>query len=110
MVVGVCRVVLSLPGNQSLKGKRKVVRSVLDRVRARFNVAASEVAENDEWRRAVLGFAVVSNDPSHANSMLDTLLSFVESSVQAVVVDRELEIVHIGQGREALGNVEEDEP
>lgn len=110
MVVGVCRVVLALPGNQSLKGKRKVVRSVLDRVRSRFNVAASEVADNDDWRRATLGFSVVSNDAGHANSMLDTLMEFVESSVQAVVVDRELEIVHIGQGRAALGILEEDDP
>lgn len=102
MVVGVCQMVLVLPGNQSLKGKRKVIRSVLDRVRARFNVAAAEVADMDDWRRSVLGFSVVSNDVSHANSMLDTVASFVESSADAVVVDRLLEIVHIGAWRSTL--------
>ncbi|MDD9945374.1 MAG: DUF503 domain-containing protein [Myxococcales bacterium] len=96
MVVGVLRVVLALPGNNSLKGKRKVVRSALDRVRARFNVAAAEVEYLDDWRRASLAFAVVSNDHSHANSMLDTIAGFVSTSVDAVVTDRALEIIPLG--------------
>ena len=98
MVIGVGRVVLSLPGNNSLKGKRKVIRSILDRVRARFSVAAAEVDDMDNWRRATLGFAVVSNDSSHANSMVDAVLSYVEASVDAVVLDRYLELVHMADG------------
>lgn len=100
--------VLVLPGNNSLKGKRKVVRSVLDRVRARFNVAAAEVDAMDDWRRAVLGFSVVSNDSGHANSMLDTLCAFVESSVDALVVDRSLEILHVGRDTAQLDPELED--
>ena len=44
MVVGICRVVLALPWNDSLKGKRSVVKRILERARVRFNVAAAEVA------------------------------------------------------------------
>lgn len=88
--------VLALPSNSSLKGKRKVVRSVLDRVRARFNAAAAEVEFLDEWRRAGLGFSVVSNDQSHANSMLDAIASFIRSSADAVVVDEAIELVPMG--------------
>ena len=108
MVIGVGRVVLSLPGNNSLKGKRKVIRSVLDRVRARFSVAAAEVDDMDNWRRATLGFAVVSNEHSHANSMIDSVLSFVESSVNAVVVDRVVELLHLADGP-SLGDFAEGE-
>lgn len=97
MVVGVCRLQLSLPGNNSLKGKRKVVRSALDRMRARFNVAAAEVGHLDDLRRAELGFAVVSNDTSHANSMLDTLRGFVETSVDALVSDVRVELLHVNE-------------
>lgn len=97
MVVGVCRLQLSLPGNNSLKGKRKVVRSVLDRTRARFNVAAAEVDHLDDLRRAELGFAVVSNDSAHANSMIDTLRSFVETSVDALVTDTRIELMHLDE-------------
>jgi len=108
MVIGVGRIVLVLPGNSSLKGKRKVIRSILDRVRARFSVAAAEVDNMDDWRRATLGFAVVSNDSSHANSMVDAVLSYVEASVDAVVVDRHLELVHMADGRQ-LGDFAEGE-
>ena len=80
MVVGMCRVVLSLPGNDSLKGKRSVVKSVLERTRARFHVTAAEVADMDNHRRATLGFAVVSNDARHARSVLDKLVGFVAAA------------------------------
>jgi len=89
-------VTFSLPGNDSLKGKRKVVRRVLDRTRHRFNAAAAEVDGLDEHRRAILGFAVVSNDARHATSMIDKLLDFVTTASEAVVVDRQTELVHMG--------------
>jgi len=97
VIVGVCRVVLSLPGNDSLKGKRAVVRSILDRARSRFNVAAAEVDALDIHRRAVLGFAVVSNDARHVQSMVDKITAFVEQATEALLVDRHVELVHVGE-------------
>ena len=97
MVVGVCRITLSLPGNDSLKGKRKVVRRIVDRARSRFNVAAAEVEDNDVHRRAVLGFSVVSNDARHANSMIDELTSFVAGASEALIVDRYFDVFQVGE-------------
>lgn len=97
MVVGVCRITLSIPGNDSLKGKRAVVRPLLDRVRARFNVAAAEVGALDALRTAVLGFAVVSNDGAHANSMIDTVADFVSGQGKAIVTGRSMELLHVGE-------------
>ena len=96
MVVGICRIVLALPGNDSLKGKRAIVRRILDRARAKFNVAAAEVDALDVHRRAVLAFCVVSNDGRHANSMIDQIQSFVTGATQAVVVDSNIELLHLG--------------
>jgi uncharacterized protein YlxP (DUF503 family) len=97
MVVGVCQISLSLPGVTSLKAKRSVVRKVLDRTANRFNVSAAEVGLQDVHRQAVLGFAVVSGDRRHANSMLDSIASFVEGAADAVVMDRTTELVSIGE-------------
>ena len=97
MVVGVCQISLSLPGVASLKAKRSVVRKVLDRTANRFNVAAAEVGLQDVHRHALLGFAVVSGDRRHANSMLDSIASFVEGAADAVVVDRAMELVSINE-------------
>ena len=96
MVIGTLRVVLSLPGNDSLKGKRKVVKSVVDKVRHRFNAAIAEVEDMDVHQRAVIGIAVVSNDASHANSMIDTVQDFVSTATDAVVVDRRMELLEVG--------------
>ena len=103
MVVGVCRITFSLPGNDSLKGKRSVVRRIIDRTRARFNAAVAEVDELDTHRRAVIGVAVVSNDSSHANSMLDHITSFTSSLTEAVITDRSLEILHVEGESAPLG-------
>ena len=75
MVVGVCQISLSLPGVTSLKAKRSIVRKVLDRTANRFNVSVAEVGQQDAHRQAMLGFAVVSGDRRHANSMLDSIAS-----------------------------------
>lgn len=94
-MVGVCRVAFSLPGNASLKGKRSVVRRIVDRTRAKFNAAVAEVDDLDSHRRAVIGVSVVSNDTRHANSMLDHISVFMSGLTEAVVTGRTLEIMHI---------------
>ena len=94
MVVGICRVVLSLPWNDSLKGKRSVVKSILERARNRFHVAAAEVDDLDAHRRATLGFAVVSNEARHVESILDKLVRFVAGATQAEIIDQSRIIEH----------------
>jgi uncharacterized protein YlxP (DUF503 family) len=98
VVVGVCRITFGLPGNDSLKGKRRVVRRVVDRTRHAFNAAVAEVGHLDEHRRAEIGIAVVSNDGRHANSMLDKISSFASGLTEAVVLDRSIEVLHVGSG------------
>ena len=92
MIVGVCRVVLSLPHNRSLKGKRSVVRKVVERARSRFHVAAAEVADLDVHQRATLGFSVVSNDATHARSVIDKVLQLAATSTEAQVVDEQVDV------------------
>ena len=94
MVVGICRLVLALPWNDSLKGKRSVVKSILERARQRFHVAAAEVEDLDAHRRATLGFAVVSNDVRHAQSVIDKVVSFVAGATEAQLVDQSRTIEH----------------
>lgn len=108
MVVGLCRIVLALPWNDSLKGKRSVVKSVLERARGRFQVAAAEVADQDAHRRATLGFAVVSNDARHARSVLDKLVSFAATATQAELIDHSTSVEHVelGAGLGAVGLTE----
>jgi uncharacterized protein YlxP (DUF503 family) len=80
MHVGVCRIVLRLPENQSLKGKRHVIHSLKDRVHNRFNVSIAETEANGQWQQAVLGVSCVSNDARHVNEVLSEVVRYVEGN------------------------------
>ena len=94
MHVAICRVTLRLAENHSLKGKRRVVRSAMERVRARFNVSISEVGEQDLWQTAVLGITTVNSDGVAAQATINRVVSFIEDAVRAdaELLDVETEI------------------
>ena len=77
MVVGVLRLVLYLPENHSLKGKRAVLRSIKQRVANKFNVSIAETEDQDSWQRATLGIAQVGNERSHVDRSLREVAEFV---------------------------------
>ena len=96
MHVGVARVTLHLAENSSLKGKRMVVKSVVQRVRNRFNVAVAEIETQDAWEVLTLGIVCVSEDPRHANEMLSKVIDFIESQrLDAEVGDVEVELIAV---------------
>ncbi len=80
MIVGLCTIELSLPGNDSLKGKRSILKSILARLRREFNVSVAEVGDNDRWRSAVLGVVCVSNSTEYAHGLLTKVVGWLENS------------------------------
>jgi uncharacterized protein len=94
MFIGVLRLTLHLPDPGSLKSKRHLLRSALDRVKAKFNVAIAEVGDNDLWQRAVVGVAAVGNDHAFVNETLDKVADFVASmhGGQLQILDRSMAI------------------
>ena len=93
MVVGVCQLDVRIPENHSLKEKRHILRKLTDRVRNRFNVAISEVGDNDLWQRAQIGFCTVSNDRRHINSSLDKVVDYIENMYLVEILSTEMEIL-----------------
>jgi uncharacterized protein len=112
--VGVLRLTLHLPDPGSLKSKRHLLRSALDRVKAKFNVAIAEVGDNDLWQRSVVGVAAVGNDHAFVNQTLDKVADFVASvhGGQIHVLDRSLAIeswadgAGLSEGGRTLADVE----
>lgn len=94
MKVGVGKVRLRLPENDSLKGKRRFLKSLTDKVGNRFNVAVAEVEDQDVWRMVTLGVSCVGNDASHVNEMLSRVVHYVDQSrIDAEFLDYEIEIM-----------------
>jgi hypothetical protein len=92
MHVGVCTLHLRLASSHSLKEKRRVVKSIKDRVRSKFNVSIAEVDAMDNWQWAVIGITCVSNDSGFANSLLSNVVNFIDDIRLAELVDYEIEI------------------
>jgi len=95
MVVGSLKIEFRLTDNRSLKGKRKVVRSMVDKVKSKFNVSIAEVGSNDKWQKIELGVSAVGNDRRHIDSSLNHILSFLESLDLDEVVHTEMEIFNL---------------
>ena len=92
MVVGICRVELHIPDNDSLKGKRQVLRSIKDKVRNKFNVSIAEVDGQDLWQQAILGISCVSSSASHANEVLSKVINLIDQNHDSFIVDYEMDL------------------
>lgn len=84
MNVAVSQITLRLPENQSLKGKRHVIHSAVNRVQNRFHVAAAEVDNIDRWQLSTIGLAYVSNRADHARETVDAAINFIAQNYPEV--------------------------
>jgi uncharacterized protein YlxP (DUF503 family) len=95
MVVGTGIIRLRLHDCHSLKGKRKIVKSMINQLRNHFNIAIAEVGYNDIHQRAEIGFALVGNDHSLINSKIDKIFNLADDLGLAEIIDTEMEIIHL---------------
>jgi len=95
MIVGAAVVELHVHGSHSLKEKRGVVRSVIGRLRNRFNVSAAEIGGQDTWQRAVIGIATTGNDRTYVRGQLRRALEFIEDMHLAEVTASDVELLEL---------------
>lgn len=91
MVVGVLEVSLAIFGAVSLKDKRRVVRSVKDKISHRFNVSVAEIDELDFAKKAVLGFAMIGNDRQYMEGALGKIVEQMQWVKDASLIDYSIE-------------------
>jgi uncharacterized protein len=84
---------LEITSSLTLKDKRHIIRSLLDRIRDRFNVSAAEVGENDSVRYAEFGFAAVANDRQFLDQVMAKVLDLIEAEPRVVLLDQDLEFL-----------------
>lgn len=91
MVIGTLRTDLLIRESGSLKARRRVVNSLKDRIRSRFNVSVADVGDQTLWQRAVLVVAVVSNDGRFANEVLSKVVRLIESEPRVEILDQSMD-------------------
>ncbi len=93
MIVGTCWIDLQVPGIRSLKEKRRVIKSMKERLKGHFNISIAEVGALDTWQRAEIGIACVGNDSGHVDGLIATVLDRIRSDPRVFVIDIETEIL-----------------
>jgi uncharacterized protein YlxP (DUF503 family) len=95
MIVAAACLTLIIPENDSLKGKRKVVRSLIEKVRHKFDAAVAEVGDNDLWQKARIGVALVGNDSQLLNARLSQIMKYMENQHLAEIIDCQVELCYL---------------
>lgn len=78
-----------IPHAISLKDKRQIRRSLIDKTRQRFNASVAEVGTQDLHQTLTIGVAVVSGDTAHAQQSLDEIMRFMEEHTEAELIEVE---------------------
>ena len=92
MAVAVVYLRLSLPGAHSLKDKRRILKSLKERLRRRFNVSVAEMDYHDVWQSARLGVSTISPDGAFADATVAKVAHYVGSDPRLALVDYEVEV------------------
>jgi uncharacterized protein YlxP (DUF503 family) len=94
MNTGIGKIQLHLPENQSLKDKRRIVKSIIARLRNQYNVSIAEVDDNDLWQLATLGISCVSNNSQHVDETITNIIKFINHNYPELeIVNQEIEII-----------------
>lgn len=89
MVTMSAKLIFSIPHAHSLKEKRMVARSLIDKTRHRYNASVAEVGTQDAHQTLTLGIAVVSDEWAHARNMLDEIIRYAEENADAELLSVE---------------------
>ena len=98
MYVCAVRFDLHIPDTRSLKGKRAVVKPIVEGLRRRFHVAAAAVDHHEQWQRAAVGVAVVASSHRHVCDILDEVERFVWSHPEVQVLESARSWLESGDG------------
>lgn len=90
MEVGILEVDISLGGVTSLKEKRKIIKSVITRMRNKFNLSVSEIDYQDKWQKAAIAAVIVGNDKKYLDRILQKTVDMLDNEGELVIIDYQL--------------------
>ncbi len=93
MIVGLLTLDLHIPGSNSLKSKRLVIKSLIDRIKNKFNVSVSEVDAQNLWQRSIIGIAYVANETAIINSVFEKVKNLVFNTHSVELIDSTMEML-----------------
>jgi uncharacterized protein YlxP (DUF503 family) len=93
MTIGILKLTLFIPASNSLKEKRMVLHSLKARLRNNFNVAVSQIGDEDKWQKAALAVVGVEKSRNNMNSVLSNIVNFISELKTADLINYEMELI-----------------
>lgn len=93
MIIGLLTIDLHIPGANSLKSKRMAVKSLIARIKTKFNVSIAEVDHNDLWQRSVLAVALVANETQIINKVFERIRNLISETHSVELIETSMELL-----------------
>ncbi len=93
MIVCSCEIEILIYESNSLKEKRQVVKSIIERIKSKFNASVAEVGYNELWNRSLLGLALVSNNKRLCDASISKIISFIDNDERVEILNCRKEII-----------------
>ena len=92
MIIGICTCEIFIFNANSLKSKRSVVKSIIEKSKNRFNISIAEVGENDKWQKSIIAFSTISNDQKIVEETIEKVINFFASysEIEIIKIKREI--------------------
>lgn len=92
MIIGICTCEIFIFNSNSLKSKRSVVKSIIEKSKNRFNISIAEVGDNDKWQKSIIAFSTISNEQKVVEETMDIVINFFDSysEIEIISIKREL--------------------
>ena len=93
MIIGICTCEIYIFNANSLKSKRSVVKSIIEKSKNRFNISIAEVGENDKWQKSIIVFSTISNDQRLVEETIEKVINFFDSYSEIEIINIKREIL-----------------
>ena len=88
MLVKAVIIDIYLPLANSLKNKRSIIKSIIQKVHNKYNVSIAEVEHNDKWKNATLGIAMIANEMSYLEKKFSDIINFIENNYPNIEISK----------------------
>jgi len=95
MVIGLLKIELYIESSRSLKDKRRIIKSLIQKLKSKYsNLSVSEIELLNNWKKSIIAIVTVSNEITYINSVLDKVLNYINEGYNYQVVNSDIEILN----------------
>ncbi len=95
MWIGCCSIRFYIHGNTSLKGKRRIAKSIKDRIKNKFNVSVAEIGDQEIWQNLHLGLVAVGSDQQYLDGLMNQVVDAIDRMNLAEMTDCQTKVLQL---------------